>query len=186
MTRTAKFLLTAAALGIAAPAFAAVVVVGNSSARLCYEAADSKLHPRPTDFDRCNEAFERENLNRHDLVATYVNRGILKFKVRNYDSALQDFDKALAIDPNQAEGYLNKAATLLRLPGGSADALPLFSTAIAKKTQRPAIAYYGRAIANELNGNIKQAYLDYRMASRLDPTWDDPQNELARFTVRQP
>jgi len=38
-----------------------------------------------------------------------------------------------------------------------------------RSTRRPAIAYYGRAVANELGGKLKQAYLDYREASRIDP-----------------
>ena len=56
---------------------------------------------------------------------------------------------------------------------------------VKKNTRRPAIAYYGRAVAHELGGNVKQAYRDYRQASLIEPKWRDPQTELARFTVRR-
>ena len=88
-------------------------------------------------------------------------------------------------DPDEPESYLNKGMATLRLPNGWDEAVPLFDTAIAKETRRPAIAYYGRAVANELGGNLRQAYRDYREASRIDPEWQDPQKELARFTVRR-
>jgi hypothetical protein len=59
----------------------------------------------------------------------------------------------------------------------------MFDTAIAKKTRRPELAYYGRAVAHELAGQVRAAYQDYRQASRLDPKWRQPKLELARFRV---
>jgi tetratricopeptide (TPR) repeat protein len=183
-----KFLLAAAAAAIAIPASAAVTVIGNSSARLCYEAADSRLSPSRATLSRCDEALEGENLSlsRYEVVATHVNRGILKLRLGDVDEAIADFDRAIALDPDQAEAYLNKGMAALRLPNGWEQAVPLFDTAIAKQTRRPAIAYYGRGVAHELAGNLKGAYYDYRQASLLEPKWREPQTELARFTVRQP
>ncbi len=60
----------------------------------------------------------------------------------------------------------------------------MFDTALEKKTRRPELAYYGRAVANELTGQVRAAYEDYRQASRLDPNWKDPKAELARFSVK--
>ena len=185
MTRIA-ILFAGSAFVAALPAAAGTIVLGSNSARLCYEAAESPMTPTAEDMDECNAAFVRDNLNRRDTVATYVNRGILKLRTNQHGEAIADFDRALSLDPNQPEAYLNKAVTLLRLPDGPRQALPLFSTAIEKRTQRPAIAYFGRGVAHELSGNIRAAYHDYRMASRLDPKWSEPRTELARFKVRQP
>jgi tetratricopeptide (TPR) repeat protein len=178
-------MITAALAATAVPAVAAVTVVGSSSARLCFEAADARIAPDRDAIGRCDQALNEENLSPYDTVATYVNRGILKLRLGLGDAAIADFDAALARDPDQPEAYLNKGIALLRMPGHSAQAVPLFDEALAKKTRRPALAYYGRGVANELNGNIRNAYFDYREASRIEPKWRDPQDELTRFKVRQ-
>ena len=180
-----KFLVPAAVAALAMPAEAAVLVIGSTSARLCYEAADARGIPSQTTMAYCDEALEREVLNGYDLTATHVNRGILRLRRGAVDDAIADFDAAIAENPNEPEAYLNKGMALLRLPNGWEGAVPLFNTAIAKRTRRPAIAYYGRAIAYEMGGQIKQAYYDYRQASAIEPKWREPQTELARFTVRQ-
>jgi tetratricopeptide (TPR) repeat protein len=181
-----NFLFVLAAGLAAAPAAAAVTVLGSSSARLCYEATESVFTPRPDMVRRCDEALDQEALSDHDRVATYVNRGILKLRTGRFDEAIADFDTAAAEDPDQAEAYLNKGLALLRQSGASEAALPLFDTAIAKGTRKRALAYYGRAVANELAGRVRAAYQDYREASRLDPKWAVPKKDLARFRVREP
>ena len=181
---TARIFL--AALGTAAfalPAAAAITVIGNSAARLCYEASESQLRTG-AGIDNCDRALATENLTRHDTVATHVNRGILRLRKGRIDGAIEDFDSAIALDPGQAEAYLNKGLALLRMPGGPDQALPLFDTALQRNTRKPALAYYGRAVAHELGGRVRDAYRDYRQASRLDPKWRDPKTQLARFTVR--
>ena len=184
-----KFLLAAAALGAAAfatPAAAGVTVLGSSSARLCFEATESVFTPRPDMVRRCDEALDHEALSDYDRVATYVNRGILKLRTGRLEEAIADFDTAAAEDPDQAEAYLNKGLALLRRPGAEAEALPLFDAALAKRTRKPALAHYGRAVAHELGGRVREAWLDYREASRLDPKWTTPRKDLARFRVRAP
>ena len=178
-----KFLFTAAALGLALPAVAAVTVIGNSSARLCYEAAESRISTSREGLGHCDEALAEEGLSGYDEVATYVNRGILRMRMGDLDGAVSDFDEAIEQDPDQAEAYLNKGMAFIKLDD-EAGAVPLFTTAIEKKTRKPAIAYFGRAVAHELSGEIKQAYLDYKQASLIDPKWRVPREELSRFTVR--
>ena len=187
-----KLRYTLLAAGIAAisigavgvPAGAAVTVLGHSSARLCYEGADSRAMPTPDLVGRCDTALAEENLTQFDTVATLVNRGILKMRLNSLDEAMRDFDAAIARDPGQAEAYLNKGMALLKQPEGYTAAVPLFSIALEKRTRRPAVAYYGRAVANELGGHVREAYFDYREASRIEPKWREPQVELTRFTVR--
>lgn len=177
-----KLVLAALLAACAAPAPAAVFVVGNSDARLCYEAADSSLLPQVGDIRRCDEALRHENLSGYETVATHVNRGILRLRRGLTDAAVADFDRAIALDPAQPEAYLNKGAALIRRQN-PAEALQLFTVALERNTSRPAIAHYGRAVANEALGNLAAAYRDYRRASELDPDWADPRTELTRFTV---
>ena len=177
-----KFLFAAAALLAASPAAGAVSVIGNSYARMCYEAAEARS-PSMVALRHCDEALREDSLSHADMVATFVNRGILKARGGNVDQAIADYDEALSRDPDQPEAYLNKGFALLHLPDAALQAKPMFDTALAKKTRRPELAYYGRAVANELTGQVSAAYRDYRQASRLDPKWRDPKVELARFKV---
>lgn len=179
-----KFLFAAAVLLAASPAAAAVTVLGNSSARLCYEAAESRSSPTATALRTCDEAMRADALSDYERVATLVNRGILKARLGRIDDAILDYDAALSRDPGEPEAYLNKGFALLHLENSAQQARPMFDSALAKKTRRPELAYYGRAVANELSGEVRAAYQDYRQASLLDPKWRDPKEELARFRVR--
>jgi tetratricopeptide (TPR) repeat protein len=182
---TGKFLFAAALAALANPAQAAVTVIGNSAARLCYEAAEARMVPTWESLGHCDSALNQDALTEDDRNATYVNRGILKMRSGNVDAAVQDYDRAIAADPKLGEAYLNKGLALVRAGRDWDEAVLLFNTALEKHARRPALAYYGRAIAFEAEGRLKDAYLDYSEARRLDPKWRDPQVELARFTIVQ-
>lgn len=177
-----RYLIAALAAASSIPAMASVVVVGSNAARVCYQAADAAARPSRLDLARCDEALLDPSISRHDVVATYVNRGILKLRRGLVPESIVDFDRAMALDPNQPEAYLNKGAALVA-QNDMNGALPLFTVALERNTIRPAIAHYGRAIANETLGNLAAAYRDYQLASQLDPDWADPRTELARFRV---
>jgi len=168
----------------AAPAAASVMVIGSSDARLCFEAADSPLMPQTRDMQRCNDALHAGALSTYETVATHVNRGILRLRRGLIDEAIADFDEAMAIDPNQPEAYLNKGAALIQRQNPS-EATQMFTVALEHNTQRPAVAHYGRAVANEQLGNVREAYADYRAASELAPNWAAPRQDLQRFRVVQ-
>lgn len=178
----ARLIIAALLAASAAPAVAGVFVVGNTDARMCYEAADSALMPGVRDVRRCDDALLRENLAAYEIVATHVNRGILRLRRGFVEEAIADFDRAIALDPEQPESYLNKGAALIRRANPQ-EALQLFTVALERNTSRPAVAHYGRAVANEALGNVAAAYRDYRRASELDPGWADPRTELQRFRV---
>ena len=177
-----NFLLLATLALTAGPAWGAVTVLGNSSARMCYEAADSD-GAALTGIRYCDQALAEEAMPHRDRVATFVNRGILRMEKGDIASAIADFDTAIAEDEQQAEAYLNKGVALLRGETGYDQAKQLFTTALEKKTRRPELAYLGRGMAHEMNGQIKAAYLDYKQAQALAPKWKQPAAELARFSV---
>lgn len=181
---TRKLVVAALLAAFCVPASASVMVIGNSSARLCFEAADSPLNPDSDDMNRCNIALRDEPLSREDMVATYVNRGILRLRNGQVVQAIVDFDTAIGMDPSQPEAYLNKGAALMRQDNAQG-ALPLFTASLERNTERPELAHYGRAIAYETLGNAREAYNDYRRASELRPDWQEPLVELRRFRVVQ-
>jgi tetratricopeptide (TPR) repeat protein len=167
----------------AAPASGSIMVLGDSIGHACYASARAQLGTRTALAD-CNTALESGKLSFEDTVATYVNRGIVKIHAGDHQAAIADFDRSIRLDPNQPESYLNKGSALLRLGGRSQEAVGLFDEAIQRKTRRPELAYFGRAIAHEDNGNLNAAYHDYRRARDLAPRWDLPAREMSRFQVR--
>ena len=177
-------ILAAALIGLTASSTtnASIFTIGGSLARACFEAAEARNATFET-LQLCDRALIEEPLMNSDRVATYVNRGILRLIEREYRNADADFDRALAIDPLEPEAWLNKGVSTIR-QGNSAAALPMIARAIELKTRRPALAFYTRGIANEHNGDIKAAYADLVRARALEPGWDPPVKELARYQVR--
>jgi tetratricopeptide (TPR) repeat protein len=179
-----KILLAAAlSAGImSSAASAGVVVVGTSPARGCYESARAENGSQVA-LEGCNAAFDSGMLSFYEQVATHVNRGIVRLFGDDTLGAIVDFDRAIALDPAQAESYLNKGAAYLKLER-NAEARALFDEALQRRTKRPELAYFGRAIANETTGNIRAAYQDYQRAQAAAPKWADPARELTRFQIR--
>ena len=181
-------LVLSAALGAAfasAPADASVSVLGGSAARQCFQAAESPMSPSTETLDVCDLAITSEPLTDRDLVATYINRGILRVRVGRTGDGIADFNRAIDRDPTIAEAWFNRGVALMRT-GDYEEAMPSFQAAVERSTNRPALAYFGRAVANEALGNMRAAYADYRRASELDPDWERPRSELRRFQVRLP
>lgn len=178
-----SWIAAASSLVLAVPAGAAVLTVGGGYAQSCYEAAEAQDKSWAA-TQTCNRALTEEALTPEDRVATLVNRGILHLRRTSLGEANADFDAALALNPGQAEAWLNKAVLNARF-GRSVDALPLVEKALELKTSRPALAYFVRAMAHEDSGNVAAAYHDLQRARALEPKWSEPAIELKRFKVRQ-
>jgi tetratricopeptide (TPR) repeat protein len=169
------------ALMLAAPANAAIVVVGNGPARACYEAAEDE-RTDAVSLRTCNFALTEAGLSRSDRAATYVNRGIIHAARGSHDAALADFEAAGRHNPNLAEAFTNRGQVLMR-DAQYAPALEAFDRGISLGPREPEKAYYSRGVAHEEMGNIRAAYADYQRASELAPQWAPPRTELARFRV---
>ncbi|HEX3944381.1 MAG TPA: hypothetical protein VHW69_09870, partial [Rhizomicrobium sp.] len=50
-------------------------------------------------------------------------------------------------------------------------------------SNKPHIAYYDRAIADEALGNVRAAYQDYRKAVEIEPNFALASEQLSRFKV---
>jgi tetratricopeptide (TPR) repeat protein len=178
---------SALALGLAtlaAPASAAVSIMGGGFARDCYQAAEGK-RDTGTSLAICNRAIEEEALSRRDRAATLVNRGIIHMQARDLDRAIADYDLAIRSDPRIAEAHVNRGIALLHRGGRDQDAIEALSKGLSMNPARPEVAYYSRAVAHELAGNNRAAYEDYQAAAALKPDWADPVEQLKRFSVER-
>lgn len=179
------FLLLATAIAFLAattPAQGARITIGSTLARSCYEAAEA-LRATAETRRVCDQALAEEGLSHHDLTGTYVNRGIIWMLSGNLDQADRDYDRAIALDSNEPEAWLNKGINALKR-GNSQLALQYVEKALELRTRKPAVAFYMRGIAHEESGNVRAAYADLQRARQLDPSWPLPAVELQRYQVR--
>jgi tetratricopeptide (TPR) repeat protein len=182
-----KTLFTAAVAGLAGvtammPAAAGTFSVGNSFARDCWQAAEARDHDTNAIY-HCNLALDQEGLDSADRAATLVNRGVLFMRNRNYSSAERDFRRAMATDDANPEAYLNMAIAHLQRNEADTSVMPMIEKALALNTKEQALAYYSRGVLHERNGNIRQAYYDYKKAHELAPDWNEPTRDLERYQV---
>ena len=174
----------AAALLLAGSSIASTLIIGGGAARDCADAAINGRADNAS-LTTCTLAIDTEPLNFRDRARTYVNRGVLQMRQRNYDGAVSDFNEASKIDPNLGEAFVNRGAAYVgtRRYG---EGLSQIDQGLALGVKDPEKAYYNRAVANESLGDVTAAYRDYSKAAELAPTWDAPKNELTRFTVKRP
>ena len=182
-----KALFTAAVAGIAGvtamtPAAAGIASIGNSSARDCWQATEARDHDRNAIY-HCNVALDTEGLDPANRAATLVNRGVLYMRNRDYNSAERDFNRAIRTDEANPEAYLNMAISHLQKNENDTSVMPWIEKALALNTKEQALAYYSRGVLHERNGNIRQAYYDYKKAHELAPDWDEPARDLERYKV---
>lgn len=186
MLKTSHLIAFAAGAVLAAAAGgaqAAVTVLGGGMAQACSKAAlggesDSKSE------DMCTLALDTELLSLRDRAGTYVNRGVLKLRRREFNAAQFDFNRAVQTKPDLGEAYVNRGAASVgarRFAEGLTD----LNKALEMGVEEPEKAYFNRALAYEGLDNMKAAYFDYQKALELAPDWEQPKKELARFTVER-
>lgn len=168
---------------LAAPASAAIVVQVGNSGRGCYEA--TLMAPSPdTDsiaLQTCNQAVADAGTD-HEHVAAYVNRSDVRLRMQDYNGALADAEKALALEPSQATAHLNRGAAMVGMKR-DADAVAVLTQASTLSGIELELVYYNRAIAEERMGDIKAAYLDYHRALDANPKFQLAADQLTRFQV---
>lgn len=130
----------------------------------------------------CDQAVDTAKGMRDELAAAYVNRSVLHLAFAQYDAALADSDAAIKVKAGIAQAHINRGIALSAVKRNK-EAGQAFTDAIALNPSHPEVVYFDRAMAREDDGDMKGAYLDYRKAAQLAPTWDTPKQQLARFSV---
>jgi tetratricopeptide (TPR) repeat protein len=170
----------ALALSLPAPAFAATTFLFGESAenQACYEAAEA--HDVTRGLAHCDAAINDADPMSPNLAANYVNRGILMSAARRYRAALEDFGRALQLNPGQPEAYANRGNVNL-LRGHAKAAVADYSRAIAGHCPKLSIVYYGRARAYEALGHIPEAIADLKAALALNPNFTEARKGLEAY-----
>lgn len=173
--------VSTAVLFSAGSASAAAFVLGGGMANACSKAAIEGRDDRES-LVLCDMALESQPLLRRDRAATFVNRGVIQLRRKDYVEARADFDTAVKLDPTMGEAFVNRGATLVaqrRFQEGVVE----IDRGLALGADEPEKAYFNRALAHEGLDDMKAAWLDYQKALEIRPDWDAPRRELTRFTV---
>ncbi len=178
------YVLASAALLAATSAQAGVITAAGSHAGSCYDAAEARM-PTTQALGACDEALTTQALSLDDRLATHVNRGILRMISERQNLALADFHAAMAIDPRHPEPYLNKSVLIFDSAGSNQEAVQLAEKALQLGTKRPGIALYVLALAKEDAGDVQAAYQNLVRSAELEPKWDLPRQQLARYRLKQ-
>ena len=159
------------------------VIGGGSYARNCYMSATLAIQLNSAsreNIEECDQAILHGRLTRKDLLATYVNRGILYGAMEDYQKALKDYRTAVELEPDTGEVYVN-LGNLYLLSRKYDVAIQQYSTAIELTLTKNHIAHFNRAMAYENNKQFANAEADYRRAIELSPEWVLPQLRLERL-----
>lgn len=177
-------LCATAMLAAAGATGASNLIIGGGSAQECSDAAEKGRTDNRAVL-ACTTALEVETLSFRDRARTYVNRGVLQMRQRQFDAARADFDQASAIDPNLGEAYVNRGATFVG-EERYREGVEQIDKGLSMGVRAPEKAFFNRGLANEGLGDLTAAYNDYSRAAQLKPDWPAPKTELARFTVKRP
>lgn len=178
-----KLLIAAAATALVAEtASAQVFVIGNGLGGECFQKTKNRYSNFRAADEVCSRALREEAMTRTNRAATYVNRGVLRMREGNYDTALADYSEALRLQPELGAAYLNTGAAYIYQRDFDAALAPL-NRAIELESNDLFAAYYNRAIARENTGDVAGAFEDFNTSLELKPEWDLALRQLTRFTV---
>ena len=171
----------------------AIAVFGGGFGEACWRAAlastfihmDSAVeeaHWKAQSIATCDDALSSGALDRIDLASTYVNRGILEMSREQYTVAQTNFREALRYIPKLPEAHVDLGSTMINLHRYG-DGVRETELGLSLGSKEPERGWYNLGIAYERLGDLQKAYESYRQASVLDPNWQDPKDEMARFVV---
>ncbi len=171
----------AALFALTLPSQALVLVLGNQLAHDCYEMAKAGTEPVDA-IATCSSALENEALTPHDRAGTYVNRGAIKISLGRIDDAMVDYNAGLAILPDLADAYVDRAGAYI-MQKKFTEAMADVNHGIDLGPTYLFAGYYNRAVAEQLSGNITQAYYDYQKTLQLEPKFTPAADRLKDFVV---
>ena len=115
----------------------------------------------------CTEVIRSGDYQGAELAWAFNNRGLSYADVSEIDRAVQDYDQAIALDPNHASAFNNRGNAYKDL-GNFDQAMRDYNRALAIDPVY-ATAYYNRGILHRKLRDPASAVRDYDQAIRHDP-----------------
>jgi len=127
----------------------------------------------------CSAIIERRSTHNDDLAAAFKERGAAYDEIGRHAAALNDFDRAIAIKPDDWDAYNGRGMAKTALKS-YALAVEDFNQAIRGNPTRH-VAYSNRCFAKAMLGDLNGALLDCNECIRLSP--DSPSGFASRALV---
>ncbi len=124
--------------------------------------------------DTLDQVLSQPDISDFIKASIYSDRGVAKWRMKETKAAIEDFNKSIAISPENAIVYNNRGNALLDLHQ-PAEAVKDFDRAIALSPNY-GVAYNNRGNAREALDQPDAAFQDYRKAVELMPTSAVPLN----------
>ena len=116
----------------------------------------------------CTEIIELER-SPHDKAFAYYNRGLAYYYKGDFDRAIEDFNKALELDPNYIGAHYNRGLAYY-YKGDFDRAIEDFNKALELDPNYIG-TYYNRGLAYYYKGDFDRAIEDFNKALELDPNY---------------
>jgi tetratricopeptide (TPR) repeat protein len=177
---------TAIFVGLGSVSQAASILVNTTFGKQCYLATFHSSTPETDQKDivTCDQATAQA-IDDYDHYAALVNRADIRLRMKDFQGAADDSEKAIAMSPGRPSAFINRGAASIGLERYEAAILDL-NKAMDFDAPDLQIVFYNRAMAKELLGDIRGAYLDYKKAVEVDPKFKLASDELSRFKVVNP
>jgi tetratricopeptide (TPR) repeat protein len=118
-------------------------------------------------IEACNQAIQTNEFTRGDRARIITSRGNAYFASGDLDRALDDYSKAIELNPRLPEAVANRAVTLIRLGKCGQAASDL--NAMLDADDHSWRALYGRSVCEGKQGDQEKAELDLSAATAVNP-----------------
>ena len=115
----------------------------------------------------CTALIQSGHLSSVNLAAAYNNRGNAYVNKGEHDQAIQDFNKAIQLDPSYAQAFSNRGIAYSE-KGAYEQAIQDFNRAL-RLNPSDVNAFNGRGLAYSAKGEHSQAIADFSRAIALQP-----------------
>jgi tetratricopeptide (TPR) repeat protein len=121
-----------------------------------------------TVIDGCTAIIQSGQEAREKLATAFDNRGVAYRLKGDYERALQDYDQATRLNPDNANAYNNRGI-IYRIKGDYDRAIADYDEAIWLKNGDFPAAYYNRALAYADKGEYELSLKDFDVVMRFNP-----------------
>ena len=133
------------------------------------------------EIKECTESIE---IYKPAHSSTYYSRGNAKFQLKDYQSAIEDYTKAIEVEPSYGEAYYKRGFVMHSLQH-FLEAITDYSKAI-EIYPNYASAYYCRGNVKSTLQDYKGAIVDYTKVIELDKHWESAYKNrgIAKYQLR--
>lgn len=122
-------------------------------------SAQGILYMRRSAFPQAEAIYDRAIVQSPREGGFYLNRALARYRQNNLRGAMDDYNIALDIDPENYQGHYNRG--LLRMQVGENNAAIEDFDFVLQKEPHDRLALFNRAVLLEKTGNYKAAVRDY-------------------------